>query len=392
MTFLVIGSGMMGSALAYDLAHSPKVKKVILADFDLKRAKKTAAAIGNKAEPVRLDINDRAKLMEQIRKADTVCGATSYTHNLQLTEAAIEAGAHFCDLGGNMEVVRAQIALNKKAKKAGVCIIPNCGLAPGLAGILGAGGAGLFDSVTEIHLRVGGLPQHPQPPLNYQIVFSVEGLINEYIEPAEVIRNGKIMEVPSMCDVEEIEFPPPFGKLEAFNTSGGISTLAEMFKGKVDDLDYKTIRYKGHCEKIKMLLDLGFASSEPIMVGNSHSTARELFQELLKKRLPSTGPDLILLKVIVTGLQKNRKKTLIYEMIDYFDKKTKISAMMRTTSFPTSVIAQMITNGIIKERGVVMPEQCVPVDPLIEELKNKGIMIKTQWTDDQIGKVLRRNK
>lgn len=390
MTFLVIGSGMMGSALAYDLSHSQNVKKVILADIDHDRAKNSAYAIGADVEPVKLDINDQNALLGQIKKADVVCGATSYTHNLQLTKASIEAGVHFCDLGGNMDVVKAQVALNEKAKQAGVCIIPNCGLAPGLAGILGAGGAHKFDSVSEIHLRVGGLPRHPRPPLNYQIVFSVEGLINEYIEPAEVIRDGKIKEVPSMDDLEEIEFPQPFGKLEAFNTSGGISTLAHMFEGKVRDLDYKTIRYRGHCEKIRMLLDLGFASSEPILVGNSLSTARELFQELLKKKLPSTGPDVILFRVTVTGEQNNRNKILTYDMIDYFDEKSKISAMMRTTSFPTSIIAQMIADGTIRERGVAMPERCVPVDPLIQELRKRDIIIKTEFKEKAPDTVSRR--
>jgi lysine 6-dehydrogenase len=392
MTYLVIGAGMMGSALAYDLAHSEGVEKVVLADIDIERAQKAVSAIGKKAEPIKLDINQYDTLGRQMDSVDVVCGATSYTHNLQLTKAAIEAGVHFCDLGGNMDVVNEQLALNKKAKSANVCIVPNCGLAPGLAGILGAGGARQFDSVTEIHLRVGGLPKHPRPPLNYQIVFSVEGLINEYIEPAEVIRNGKMMEVPSMEDLEEIEFPKPFGKLEAFNTSGGISTLAYMFKGKVRDLDYKTIRYKGHCEKIRTLLDLGFASSEPIMVGNSLSTARELFQELLKKKLPSAGSDLVLLRVSVVGMQKSRNKLLTYEMIDYFDEKTNISAMMRTTAFPTAIIAQMIARGIIKDRGVFTPEQCVPVEPLIEELKKRKIIIKSELTDMEPGTVSRREQ
>ncbi len=378
MKFLVIGAGMMGSALAYDLAHSDGVEKVLLADIDLERAKNAVSAIGMNVEPIKLDINHNDMVIGQMAGIDVVCGATSYTHNLHLTKAAIEAGVHFCDLGGNMDVVNKQLALDKKAKEADVCIIPNCGLAPGLAGILGAGGARQFDSVTEIHLRVGGLPKHPRPPLNYQIVFSVEGLINEYIEPAEVICKGELKEVPSMDDLEEIEFPPPFGKLEAFNTSGGISTLAHMFKGKVRDLDYKTIRYRGHCEKIKTLLDLGFASSEPIMVGNSLSTAREMFQELLKRRLPSAGPDVVLLRVSVVGVQKNRKKTLTYELIDYFDEETKISAMMRTTSFPTSVIAQMIGRKTIKDRGVFTPEVCVPVEPLIEELKKRNIIITSE--------------
>jgi lysine 6-dehydrogenase len=376
MKTLVIGAGMMGSALAYDLAHSDGVDKVILADIDLERTKNVAQAIGANVEPVKLDINyydDVVGLMERI---DVVCGATSYNHNLLLTKAAIETEKHFCDLGGNMDIVYKQMELHEKANAVNVLILPNCGLAPGLAAIIGAGGAKRFEKVDQIHLRVGGLPKHPLPPLNYMLVFSVEGLINEYLEPAEVIRDGKVKLVDAMADLEEIEFSQPFGKVEAFNTSGGISTLTQMFEGKVNTLDYKTIRYKGHCEKFKTLLDLGFASSEPIMVGNSLRTAREVFQELLKKKLPSTGQDVVLMKVWIKGTINNQQKTLAYEMIDYYDDTLNISAMARTTSFPTSIIAQMAVDGTITARGVIPPEQCVPLEPLIEELKKRNIIIK----------------
>ncbi len=376
MKALVIGAGMMGSALAYDLAHSDSVEKVILADIDLERAINVADAIGANVEPVKLDINYYDDVVGLMERVDVVCGATSYNHNLLLTKAAIETEKHFCDLGGNMDIVYKQMELRDKAKTANVLILPNCGLAPGLAAIVGAGGAKRFEKVDQIHLRVGGLPRYPRPPLNYMLVFSVEGLINEYLEPAEVIRDGKVKLAEAMADLEEIEFPQPFGKVESFNTSGGISTLTRMFEGKVNALDYKTIRYKGHCEKFKTLLDLGFASSEPIMVGNSLRTAREVFQELLKKKLPSTGQDVVLMKVWITGTINDQQKTLAYEMIDYFDDKAKISSMMRTTSFPTSIIAQMVVNGTISVRGVLPPEQCVPVEPLIEELKKRNIIIK----------------
>jgi lysine 6-dehydrogenase len=286
MKALVIGAGMMGSALAYDLAHSDDVEKVYLADIDFDRAESAAKTIGVNVTPVKLDVNSHDDVVYVMEQVDVVCGATSYNHNLLLTKAAIETGKHFCDLGGNMDVVYKQMELNEKAKAADVLIIPNCGLAPGLAAILGAGGAKYFDFVDEIHLRVGGLPQHPIPPLNYQIVFSVEGLINEYLEPAEVIRNGTPQKISSMEDLEELEFPQPFGKVEAFNTSGGISTLTTMFNGKVKALDYKTIRYKGHCEKFKTLLDLGFASSEPLMVGNSGENRARIISGIIEEEAP----------------------------------------------------------------------------------------------------------
>jgi len=369
---LVLGAGMMGSALAYDLARSGAA--VTIADIDGERSRRAAAAIGDRVRAAILDINDHTGLLSLMRTAQVAIGATSYTHNLLLTRAAIEAGIHFCDLGGNMEVVGRQMALDAEAKRAGVAIIPNCGLAPGMACVVAAEAARRFSRVDDIRIRVGGLPQHPRPPLNYQLVFSAEGLINEYLEPAEAIRNGEVVTVPSMADLETLEFPAPFGMLEAFNTSGGVSTLPRMFAGKVRSMDYKTIRYQGHCERFRTLLELGFASSEPIMVGTSVRTARELFEELLRRKLPANGPDVVLTRVTVSGLLSGEEKTLAYEMIDYYDEGAKLTSMMRTTAFPTSVIAQMVTAGTIALRGVAPPEQCVPLDPFLRELHARRIV------------------
>ncbi len=380
MKALVIGAGMMGSAIAYDLAHSKGVESVVLADIDASKAERSAASIGRCVTPRRLDLNDRSELLRLMDGMDAAVGATSYTHNLFLTNAAIEARVHFCDLGGNMDVVDAQLALNEKAKRSNVCVIPNCGLAPGMACVIAGGAAARVDHVEEIHLRVGGLPQTPVPPLNYQLVFSAEGLVNEYLEPAEVIRDGAVRHVPSMIDLEEIVFPSPFGALEAFNTSGGVSTLTRMFKGKVRSLDYKTIRYKGHCEKFKALLDLGFAGNEPITVGSTVRTARELFEELLRRKLPANGPDVVLMRVTVAGTLGGSKQTHVYDMIDYYDPSSAMTSMMRTTAFPTSIIAQFIADGRVTARGVVPPEQCVPLDPFLAELQKRNIVIHATTT------------
>jgi lysine 6-dehydrogenase len=244
-----------------------------------------------------------------------------------------------------------------------------------MACAIAAGAAKKFDSVDEIHIRVGGLPQNPQPPLNYQLVFSPVGLVNEYLEPAERLHNGELQTVASMLDVEELEFPQPLGMMEAFNTSGGASTLVHMFKGKVKELDYKTIRYKGHCEKFRMLLELGFGSAEPIVLGDKTFTARELFEQMLLKKLPMNGPDIVLVRVSIQGMMNGTQKNLVYEMLDYYDKNLQMTSMMRTTAFPTSIIAQMAANGTITRRGVLPPEQCVPLEPFLSELKKRNIII-----------------
>ena len=380
-SFLVIGTGQMGSALAYDLVRSEGVAHVTVADIDLKNAEKVAARLpSNNVRPVGLDVNYFDDVIELMRGHDCVIGAVSYRYNYALSKAAIEAGAHFCDLGGNDEVVDKQLSLNSLAHDRGVTIVPNCGLAPGLANILAAGGAAKFETLHSMKMRVGGLPQQPKPPLNYQLVFSVEGLLNEYSGSSAVIRSGRVTKVPTLTELESIEFPHPFGTLEAFHTSGGTSLLPKLYEGKVLDLDYKTIRYPGHCEKFKALLDIGFADNDPMTIGSNVLTEKEIFIELLKRKLPSTGPDVVLLRVTIDGLRSGRERRLTYNLIDFHSETDNITAMMRTTSYPTSVIAQMLAAGSITGRGVLTPEQCVPVDPLIAELRKRGVDIKETWS------------
>src|SRR5687768_1725904 len=241
MKMLVLGAGRMGLGAAHDLAAQADVTEVTVADVDLAKAQEIAARVGPKVRAAQIDCNDHAAVVALMRGHASAISCVNYWLNERLATAAIEAGTHFCDLGGNNEFVDAELALDQQARAAGVNIIPDCGLAPGMVAVLAAHGAEQFETLDSIHIRVGGLPQIPKPPLDYQLVFSVEGLINEYIEPARVIRDGKVTIVDSMTELETLHFPEPFGAMEAFQTSGGTSTLVESFLGEVYDLDYKTI-------------------------------------------------------------------------------------------------------------------------------------------------------
>ena len=229
--------------------------------------------------------------------------------------------------------------------------------------------------VDEVHIRVGGLPQSPQPPLGYMLVFSVSGLINEYIAPCLVLKDGRLTQVEPLTEVEEIRFPPPWGRLEAFQTSGGTSTLPSTYQGRVKELVYKTIRYPGHCQIMKPMVDLGLASSEPVIVDDQKVIPRNLFETLLLSHLPTSGPDVVLLRVTLLG----RGKKLSYEMIDLYNPQTGLSAMMRTTAFPASIIAQMLGSGRIGQRGVVPQELSVPPEEFWQELGKRGIRVEERW-------------
>ena len=398
MKILVLGAGRMGYGAAYDLIHnSPDVTSVTIADFHAEVANNAAAKIGtDRITAKQIDAGNYDEAVALFRGHDSVISCVNYWYNEWLSKAAIETKANFCDLGGNNYVVDKQLALDEQAKKAGINIIPDCGLAPGMVSILAMHGAKQFETLNEIHIRVGGLPQDPQPPLDYQLVFSVEGLINEYIEVARVIRDGKIVEVPSMTELESLAFDG-FPPLEAFQTSGGTSTLPDTFSGKIKHLDYKTIRYAGHCDKFKTMIDLGLCSSDTIIHETRNLTPRRVFADLLEKHLPADGPDYVLVRLefkgtgctsphVSKGVTDNSAtedsalrtpdSRLTYDIVDKLDESNGLSAMMRTTAFPASIIAQMMARGDVSTRGATPQEIAIDPDKFVAELGKRNIDIK----------------
>lgn len=380
MKILVLGAGRMGHGAVFDLIYnSPEVESVTIADYDLAKAETLAAEINNaKLQSERIDASNYSDVVELMRGHDSAISCVNYWYNSELSKAAIETKTNFCDLGGNNYVVDEQLALDAQAKNAGINVIPDCGLAPGMVSILAVHGANRFDEIEEIHIRVGGLPQNPKPPLDYQLVFSVEGLINEYIEKARVIRNGEIHEIESMTEIESLAFDG-FPALEAFQTSGGTSTLPDTFLGKIKELDYKTIRYSGHCEKFKTMIDLGLCSSEEILINNFKIAPRKVFGAALQQSLPADEPDYVLIRLEFSGVKNGETKRLRYDIVDKYDEQTNLSAMMRTTAFPASVIAQMMAKGDVKMRGATPQEKAIDAEIFVAELARRGVVIQESW-------------
>jgi lysine 6-dehydrogenase len=383
----------MGLGAAYDLAHNSEgVESVTVADVDETRARAVAETLkSERVRPAHVDVEDHARTIELMRGHDAAISCVTYFHNLSLARAAIAARTNFCDLGGNNTIVDAELALDEQARAARINIIPDCGLAPGMVSVLAAHGAQRFRRLDELHIRVGGLPQTPRPPLDYQIVFSVEGLINEYVERARVIRDGHIVEVDSMTELEALDFPAPFGRMEAFQTSGGTSTLPETFAGRIRELDYKTIRYPGHCERFRLLIDLGLCDSGAVEVDGTHVSPRRLLGELLYRHLPAGEPDVVLIRLEFVGRLNDegaagrdsnepaRASRLRYDIIDRFDERAGLSAMQRTTAFPASVIAQMMARGETTQKGAVPQERCIPPEAFVRELAARDIRISESF-------------
>lgn len=374
MKFLVLGAGRMGYAAVYDLIRSPKVEQVIVADHDAKCAKATSERLNDpKIVPVQLDITKLNEVIALMQSVDVAISCVPYLHNYELAKAALEAKCHFVDLGGNESIVEKEFLLDDLAKERGITIMPDLGLAPGLVSMLAVASADSLDELYEVRIRVGGLPVDSEQFLRYSQVFALEGLVNEYAEDVTLIRDGKMMQVPSLSEVEIIEFPKPFGEMEAFTTSGGISTLPKTYEGRVQHLDYKTIRYRGHCEHISLLKNLGLMGTDPIKLKGGKVVPRELLIDLLDKKLAKDEPDVVLVRVTVTGVKDKEPVQLVWECIEFADQAEKLSAMMRMTAFPASIIAQMIARGDIADRGVLRQESAVPVKLFLAEMASRGL-------------------
>jgi lysine 6-dehydrogenase len=380
MRFLVLGAGLMGRAVAFDLSRSESVEHIRVLDIDERKAVEVKEFLDSpKVGIARLDVADHGRLVEVMADCDVAVSCIPYRFNYELATAAVEAGCGFCDLGGNTDIVQRELSLDEDAKSAGVTVIPDCGLAPGLSSILAADAMKRFDRMEELHIRVGGLPVNPRPPLDYMMVFSPVGLINEYKEKCIVIKDGEVRTVEPLEDLEELEFPEPFGKLEAFTTSGGTSTLPQTLLGKVDALDCKTIRYRGHCEKIKLLRDLGFFDETPVLVDGREVVPRDITEALLVSMLSFGEDDVVLLRVWATGVQEGRERTVTYTMVDHCDRANGLTAMMRTTAYPASILAQMIASGEIAQKGALPQELVVPTERFLEELKEREVDIEVEW-------------
>ncbi len=368
MNVTIFGAGLMARAVAFDFARQDDIQRIFVVDVDRRRLRALERWLKSpKIETVSAEATDSA-LQTLLRDCAVAISCVPYNYNLRLTRLCIAAGVNFCDLGGNNDVVRRQLALDASARRARVTVIPDCGLAPGMVNVLVADGVARLDKTDAVHIRVGGLPVAPEPPLFYKLVFSAQGLLNEYAEPCLVLRRGRVEKVKSLTGAETVVFPAPFGPLEAFHTSGGSSTLPETFRGKVQTLNYKTIRYPGHRILFQLLMQAA--------VGNWRRYPRQKLACALERVLSFEENDVVLLRVEVSGKKNRQNKTIRYQLIDYADQKTGLTAMMRTTGFSAAVVALLLARGLVKGKGVLPGEKAVPARRFIAELRQRGLNLK----------------
>lgn len=382
MRFLILGGGLQGTACAYDLLRRDDVDRVTIAD--LERGAGDAPAFLPADDRLRwrqVDFADADDVRRAMSGHDVALSAAPYFFNDELARLAIGEGLDYSDLGGNTEIVFSQLERDAEAHEAGVTLVPDVGLAPGIVNVLAAEAVRRLDRAEAVRMFVGGLPQHPEPPLDYQVVYSLRGALDYYTTPSSVIRDGRRQEMEALSEVEELDFGD-LGRLEAFHTAGGASVLPWRLEGEVERLEYKTLRYPGHARIMEAIRDLGLLAEEPVAVDGREVVPREVFIACAGPKLERPDePDLVALRVVGTGERDGREVALAWNLVDRQDGETGISAMMRCTGYSLSVVGLMLARDRIGRTGVLPPDEGIPYGPFVDALGERGIEIRMEESE-----------
>ncbi len=339
MRITLLGAGHIGQTIARLLGHS--------GDYQVTVVDRSAAALDKLAgEPVATRVAetaDPAALLAVLKGQQAVINALPYHLATSAATAAREAGVHYFDLTEDVAATRTIKAL---ADGAPTAFMPQCGLAPGFIGIVAHHLAKSFDTLHEVKMRVGALPAFPTNSLKYNLTWSVDGLINEYCHPCEAIRGGRNIEVLALEGLEHFSLDGT--EYEAFNTSGGLGTLCETLAGRVQTLDYKSVRYPGHRDLMKLLL-------EELQLNQDTETLKSI----MRKSIPSTMQDVVLVFVTVSGLRDGNLVQEVFARKIFADRNeaAPLSAIQITTAAGVCAAVDLFREGQLPQKGFVRQEQ-----------------------------------
>ncbi len=363
---IVLGAGMIGSAIAFDLS---KDFDVTSADIDKEKLNSLKRKYSIKT--LNADLTDRTSIKSIIKNFDLVIGALPSKFGFQTLKAVVEAGKNIVDISFFDEDA---FELEEIAKMRNVTAVVDCGVAPGLSNIV----LGYHNSKMKIdsfECYVGGLPFKRTLPFQYKAPFSPMDVIEEYTRPARLVENGNVVVKPALSDSELIDFEN-IGTLEAFNTDGLRSLLKTM---KISNMKEKTLRYPGHINIIKILRDSGFFSKEQIDLNGIKVKPIDLSSKILFKhwKFDPAEKEFTILQIKISGIEKGKRKKYIYDLFDVFDDETKISSMARTTGHTCTAAARLVLNGDYDRKGISPPEfigakkKCF--DKIIEHLRRRKV-------------------
>jgi lysine 6-dehydrogenase len=381
MKILLLGGvGLMGPAIAKDLLKGDIVDGVVVGDIAKDKLAQLEKEVKNKKlSTAIIDVRDQNGLVSYIKKEDFDCVINSLPHAFSVSsiEAGILAGVDVVDLAFEPP----QLEMNDAAQDAGVTVVPACGMDPGITNVLTGIGVSMLDEAQEVHIIAGGIPDKPYPPLNHKILFRLESLWMEYIEPSLAIRNGKKVHLETLSEVETAAFPG-VGTLEAAITP----TLASMpytIKG-VKEMDCKCPRWPGHYEKIKAFIKCGLLDTDPVQINDTHIVPQDFLSVLLSPVMDlGDGKDITVIRVMVSGIKDGKYTFIQFDITDRYDEKERVTSVARTTGYPASIVAQMIGRGEITAKGVLFPEQAITPELFnifSNELKKRNITLQETIT------------
>lgn len=385
-TFAILGAGMQGTAAAYDIAKFAPQSSVMLADRDLAQAQKAADRVNKLLNTSvctahQVDATDADALATFLSDADLVISCLPYWMHPQVAKVAIETITDMVDLGGNTDITQQTLALDDDAKNAEITLVPDTGLAPGLVNNIGLYIVESLDKCSSVKLYCGVLPQNPKPPFNYKLTFNMEGLVTEYDYEAVVLRNGEIVKVPTLTETEDLHIDQ-LGDMEAFVTSGGTSTAPYTLQGKIDNYEYKTIRYPGHGAMMKLFKDFGFWNENAIDVKGNSVVPKDVFNAVFGPELAKFEDlDLCAVRGVGYGTRDGKPTRIQIDIFDKQDEETGFTSMERLTGFSTSIIAQEVAQGNV-QKGAVRYENAMTGKAFLRELSRRGIDIKVQETEE----------
>ena len=348
MRILILGAGRQGTAAAFDLAREG-ARSIVLADRSYSAARASAERVDALAgrpvaRAVELFADDLSGVRQAMEEADITLSAVPYYFNVALSKVALEARRHFVDMGGNTEVVRQQLALHEAAKAAGVAVLPDCGMGPGLVNVLAVYAMDHLDVAREVYVCDGGLPQDPTPPWNYLCAFHLNGLTNEYDGTVPLLRDGKIVEIEALGELRTEDLGP-LGRFESFIAAGG-STAPWSFEGRLERFETRILRYPGHHAWFAGFKALGLFGESPVQVGEQQVVPRAFYHTLLARHITAPSfKDLCLMHCRAVGTKAGRAASVVVTVVDRYDEATGFTAMERLTGYHCAIMMKMITEG-----------------------------------------------
>ena len=374
MKITVLGAGAIGTAVAVDLAHDDRVSRVQMCESQpvvLRAFRATHAH--PRLRTYEADARDLTSLEPIVSGSACVVSCVGSEHSERIARLSLEVGAHFVDLDGVHDLA----ALAELAERRQRWVVTGAGLSPGLVGVLAMEGVESLDRAHAVRIRVGDVPMDPPEPFLHRLAHSAERLLDDYTKPAPVVRDGRLETREPLTGLEAVEVDD-FGTMEAFYTGAGLGALVEALEGRVQRLSIKTLRYPGHAERMRFVLDLGLADRTALDI-RTHLTYRDVLVRRLRQRLGGAYDDAVLLRVEVDGVKDGEEGTVVYEMVDRCNRETGFSAMQRCTGYPASTAALVLAERGLTGGGVGAADQVLPREFFLARLAERGIVAQRRW-------------